>query len=137
MTRTLRTVSRQLVESHGWQSGTDLEDRVAWQLHRWNVRPHGVKSTPRGFSTARPLDVHQQYPVGNYRLDFAWPDVKAALEADGGWHRTPDVAVRDATRDVWLRDQGWLVFRVHDNPETLPEQLVRVVVVVRSLYQHY
>jgi hypothetical protein len=44
-----------------------------------------------------------------YRLDFAWPQPRVALEYDGRdahEHR----ALRDATRDADLRSRGWLVF---------------------------
>jgi very-short-patch-repair endonuclease len=117
------TVDRALagvVEAGGWRPGTTFENRVARRLSRWN---HG------------PDQVAQQHKVGRYRLDFAWLDVKIALEADGWHHRSPYGAARDAERDAYLRSQGWLVFRVDDcgDDVDLQQQLSRVCRVVKAL----
>jgi len=76
----------------------------------------------------------QQFRVGRFRLDFAWPGLKIALEADGWWHRSPEGAVKDRQRDSWLRSQGWLVFRVDDEhgEGVLAAQVARVARIVRS-----
>jgi very-short-patch-repair endonuclease len=104
----------------GWRPGTTLENRVARRLHLWRWRPDVVA---------------QQYRVGRYRLDFAWPGIKVALEADGWHHRSPEGAAHDVQRDADLRAAGWLVFHVDDRggDEHLQEQLVRVSQVVRLL----
>jgi very-short-patch-repair endonuclease len=96
----LRRINRQIVEDRGWRHGTDIEDRVAIWLSQAGFRPGET--------------VEQQYRVGRYRLDFAFPDVKMGLEVDGWHHRSPEGAARDAERDSWLRSQGWLILRVDD-----------------------
>lgn len=93
---TTRQHMRQIVEAAGLNSGTDLEDRVAYRLHR-----AGLKFT-------------QQHRIGRYRLDFAWPLQRVAIEADGWHHRSPEGAAKDAHRDAWLRSEGWLILRVDD-----------------------
>jgi very-short-patch-repair endonuclease len=103
---------RTVLEQHGLPIGTALENRVTWRLHTWGV-----------------LD-QCQYRVGKYRLDYAWPKAKIALEVDGPHHWRPDVAVKDVARDAYLRSQGRLVFRADDSSDTLEEQLCRVVVVI-------
>jgi len=109
---------KQFIEEAGWRSGTTLENRVALRLHRY------------GFASS---DLKQQFRVGRYRIDFAWPDRKIALEADGPHHLLPAGAEKDARRDRELRLQGWLVLRVNDGTDDeLAEQLVRVARVVRS-----
>jgi very-short-patch-repair endonuclease len=118
-----------LLEEAGWRLGTSLENGVAWQLHRFKFRVAQARDRDS-------LAVHQQYRLGRYRVDFAWPLLKIALEADGWWHRSPDGAAKDAERDAWMRDQDWIVFRVHDNAETLADQLCRVARIVRSLAEH-
>jgi very-short-patch-repair endonuclease len=75
----------------------------------------------------------QQYRVGRYVLDFAWPSKLAAIEADGPHHWRPDVAIKDVQRDAWLRSQGWLVFRVDDSTDTLEQQLLRLVRIIKNL----
>lgn len=119
--RTLDRVTRGVIEADGWRSGSTLENKVAWILGRYRVAPS---------------DVQQQYRVGPYRLDFAWPIQRIALEADGWWHQSPIGAEKDARRDAWLRERGWLIFRVHDNPDDeyiLRGQVADVVAVVRAM----
>jgi very-short-patch-repair endonuclease len=106
--------TRALLEKNGLPVGTSLEDTVTWRLHRWNC-----------------LD-RTQYRVGPYRLDYAWAEIKVALEADGPHHWRPDIAIKDVTRDAYLRARGWLVFRIHNTSGTLEEQMLRVVVVVKN-----
>lgn len=102
---------RQLIIERGWRPGTHLENQVALILSRYTV--------------VRP---EQQYRVGRYRLDFAWPQPCMALEADGWWHRSPEGAAKDRERDSWLRSQGWLIFRADDQhgPMVLAHQIMRV-----------
>lgn len=97
------------IAEHGLPCGTSLENKITFRLHRWGVLGQC------------------QYRVGRYRLDFAWPDRRVAVEADGPHHWRPDVAMKDAVRDSWLRSRGWLVFRVDEMSGNLEEQLVRVV----------
>lgn len=111
---TIVRAQRQLLVDRGLPTGTSLENRVTWLLHRWKA-----------------LD-QTQYRVGKYRLDYAWPSVRIALEADGPFHRSPDNAARDVVRDCYLRSLGWLVFRVDDAGGNLEEQLLRVVLCVRA-----
>jgi very-short-patch-repair endonuclease len=109
----------ELLAAQGWRTGTSLENRVAFLLGRFKLGPD---------KTA------QQHRVGRYRLDFAWPSLQICLEADGGWHRTPGGAAVDAARDAWLRNQGWLVFRVDDTGGSahLGRQVARVARVVHG-----
>jgi very-short-patch-repair endonuclease len=108
-----------LLKREGLPTGTALEDRVTWLLHKWKA----------------PAPEHQ-YPVGRYRIDFAWPAKRLALEVDGPHHWRPDIAVRDVARDAYLRAHGWLVLRIDDTDDTLEDQLLRAVDVVRSVRDH-
>jgi len=54
-----------------------------------------------------------QLPGGRVRLDLAWPELKANVEADGRlWHTSPSDRRRDAARDAQLEAAGWIVVRV-------------------------
>jgi very-short-patch-repair endonuclease len=114
---TSRRYTAAAAEAKGWKPGTSLENQVALQLSRYGFKPDQVA---------------QQHPVEGYRLDFAWPRFKLALEADGWHHRSPEGAARDARRDSMLRAADWLVFRVDDlNPDSLTTQVARVAQAVR------
>jgi very-short-patch-repair endonuclease len=43
------------------------------------------------------------------RVDFAWPEVKVALEYDGLWHSDPGQFAKDRTRLNRLQEAGWRV----------------------------
>lgn len=107
MTTALARHARSACESYGLRTGTHPENVAALRLYQAGHR------------------YEQQHPIGNYRLDFAWPALKVAVEIDGPHHQRPDIAVRDTFRDRWLRDHGWIVFRVNDG-DTLEEQLSHV-----------
>ena len=55
------------------------------------------------------LKFRRQVPLGNYIADFACFDPKVVIECDGGQHADSRY---DATRDEWLRAQGFRVIRV-------------------------
>ncbi len=48
----------------------------------------------------------------HYRLDFAYPHWKLAVEVDGPHHLLPSNAASDHERDARLSTDGWLVLRV-------------------------
>ena len=53
-----------------------------------------------------------QHRVGQYRLDFAWPKYRVAVECDGHrWHSSSKAQARDARRDRRLCADGWTVLR--------------------------
>lgn len=122
MTATITRITRGLVVGKGWTPGSSLEDRVCLILSGLGFKAESLA---------------QQHPVGKYRLDFAAPDVLVAIEADGWYHRSPDVARKDADRDEWLRSQGWLVLRVADEngEDDLKEQLAAATRIVKSKRQ--
>ena len=54
-----------------------------------------------------------EYPVGIYSIDFAWPDLKKAIEIDGEQHeRFDDYRQRDERKDEFLSEIGWRVLRI-------------------------
>jgi very-short-patch-repair endonuclease len=63
------------------------------------------------------VDYYEQYPFGNYVLDFAFiqsrkPFRGVDIETDGEkWHSTPQQRSRDGYRTYKLMKQGWIVER--------------------------
>ncbi len=56
-------------------------------------------------------------PLGEHRLDFAWPELKVALEFDGrakyfDYRPTGDVVFAERRREKALMEQGWTIIRV-------------------------
>lgn len=46
-----------------------------------------------------------------YQIDVAFPDIKLAVEVDGGVHRIPENQAKDKIRTEYLRSHGWTVLR--------------------------
>jgi very-short-patch-repair endonuclease len=68
------------------------------------------------------LGFRRQAPIGRYVADFICFPVRLVVEVDGGVHSLPEVQLRDAKRDTWLKSEGYRVVRfgnerVLDDPE--------------------
>jgi very-short-patch-repair endonuclease len=83
------------------------------------------------------LHIYPQHPVGRYRLDFAIPDKRIAIELDGhDYHKTKYQRTHDAKRDRWLYGQGWHVLRftgteIHQNLDRCIDEICALVGVER------
>ena len=68
-------------------------------------------------------------PNGEYRLDFAYPAVKLAIEVDGyAWHWDPDKVAADHMRRNRLLAQGWRVLiytwvQIRDAPDEIAAEI--------------
>jgi hypothetical protein len=111
----------------GWLDGNPGENQVSRALAKLGVDV--------AFSDASPTDaVRQQLHVGPYTLDYAWPKLRIAMEADGSAHGITPRLRLDRKRDAWLRRHGWLTFRVDVGQQrAVTAQVGRVVSVVRAL----
>jgi very-short-patch-repair endonuclease len=54
----------------------------------------------------------RQFVIGPYIVDFACPEAKLVVEADGGQHAEPGDHDR---RDAFLGDKGWRILRFWNN----------------------
>ena len=106
---TIDRYTSQLADEQGWATRSSAEDRIAVMLHSEGFRPGS--------------GVETQFKIGLYRIDFAFPAARVALEVDGWLHRHPDHVAADKKRDRKLRDWGWDTFRI--NAEA-PEEEIRV-----------
>ena len=89
-----------------------------------------------GLTVSVPTDLRAQWPVTanghNYRLDFAVPDKKIAIEIDGHkFHSSKASRTTDAKRDRDLQIAGWRVFRftgseIYKSPEVAAGELLRI-----------
>ena len=58
------------------------------------------------------------------RPDFAWPDLKVAVEYDGLWHAEPGQFAKDRARLNRLREAGWTVVFVTAADMHRPAELI-------------
>ena len=62
-----------------------------------------------------------------WRVDFAWPDRRVAVEYDGfDWHSSPEALRRDRQKRAALEEIGWRVVSiVSDDVRRQPDVMVR------------
>lgn len=77
------------------------------------------------------LQVYRQRIIGNYIVDFYCPKAKLVIELDGGQHFTEEGLKKDASRDGWIKSQGYTVLRFTDE-----EVLSDIDVVVEKIYEN-
>ena len=73
-------------------------EKVAWRLLR-ALRFNGFKS-------------RRQHAVGQYVVDFCFPQRRLIVELDGSVHAQPSQTRRDASRDALLKRMGCTVMRL-------------------------
>ena len=65
-----------------------------------------------GRTDEEPGPLVPQYRVGRYRLDFAWPELRLAIEIDGFTYHSSSAAFdRDRRRQRKLELDGWRFLR--------------------------
>lgn len=120
------------------------DEGYEWSLHRLRhlaqlylrrERPDGlpaltpIESILLDAMRARSLAPQVQYGIDRYRVDFAFPEYRLAVEADGrAWHD----AARDARRDRHLERLGWRTLRftgseIVRDPDATAEQILSAV----------
>jgi len=85
----------------------------------------------RASSLPRPV---RQHPIGRYRVDFAWPDARVAVECDGFEHHGYRLAwKRDRRRLAEIEAQHWRVVIVTwDDVTSRPDQTVDRIAIACS-----
>jgi very-short-patch-repair endonuclease len=96
--------------------------------HRRRVLRKNQTDTEKAFwSHVRSRQFHgmkflRQYSVGPYILDFYCPEIKTAIELDGGQHNESRGKAYDAVRSEYLQAQGIDVLRFWDHEVLLDIQ---------------
>ena len=77
-----------------------------------------------------PFEKYVHMPVGKYRIDFAIPTLKLAIECDG-WPQVRD----HSKRDVTLSRDGWTILRFLevDLKEGLPDVRETIMKAIKNL----
>lgn len=58
------------------------------------------------------ITFYEEYHIGKWFLDFAWPERKIGLEIDGKQHEWPDRRRMDAEKDAYCTSLGWKILRL-------------------------
>lgn len=108
MTSTLDQCVIQAAQERGWPRMNAGESSVALAL------------STLGFT---PEDVEIQFALGRYRIDFAFPLWRIALEADGWVHSAKSMVASDRKRDEMLSAWGWRIVRINTENGISVEEL--------------
>ena len=74
--------------------------------------PTSIEITMAKELKAQGIDFEQEYPIDGFRIDFALPEIKLAVECDGDyWHSLPGIKEKDKRRDKVLSKLGWTTLR--------------------------
>jgi len=84
------------------------------------------------------LEPIPQFCVNGYFVDFAFPDIQMAVEADGAFHQDAAHKAYDRKRDWILRNAGWTINRfrgttIHHKAEDCAHVVRREVKARRDL----
>ena len=60
----------------------------------------------------RDIEAIQEYPIGIFYADFAWPLKKKMIEIDGKAHLKKRYTERDKFKDRFVKEEGWKVMRI-------------------------
>lgn len=69
--------------------------------------------TERGY--ADKFLIQREFSVFPYFIDFAFVDLKIAIEIDGSQHLLPERKKKDELKDALLHSQGWRVIRIAES----------------------
>jgi len=78
---------------------TAAEARLWQALRRLEPKPH----------------FRRQAPIGAYVADFVCHRARLVVEVDGGVHRLPEAAARDADREAWFASRGYRTLRISND----------------------
>lgn len=95
------------------------------------MRPSSIEALLITELDRREIEYLVQYPLCGFVLDFAFPNHKLAVEADGVyWHNLENVKEKDARKDRALSDCGWTIlhfgeWEIQESPTRCIDQIVQ------------
>jgi len=108
----------------------------AYAIRHLTKEPTNIEQALIDELTARGIRFEFQYPVQSYTLDFAFPDVRLCVEADGVyWHSLSNVQEKDERKDKDLQASGWTVLHITEAQinESVSDCVNRIEHVLTSL----
>lgn len=100
---------------------SDLDKSERWRYRRKKLRARDLRREMNETELLLwevikddQLGVHfrPQQVINRWTVDFYCAQLKLIVEVDGSIHLKESIQVRDEIRDKWLKDAGYLVFRI-------------------------
>ena len=86
-------------------------DQVPYRLYHSSNESWPESVIRKSLISENIADWTQEYAMGIYSVDFAFPNKKLAIEIDGSTHLIDSVKRKDKIRDEYLSEQGWKTIR--------------------------
>jgi very-short-patch-repair endonuclease len=88
-------------------------DKVPYKLNHYSKGRSYAEEYWKVILDTHNLSYDEQYQIGPYQLDFAFPKIKIDLEIDGDQHYLDKRVIEsDQRRNKYLEELGWTVIRV-------------------------
>lgn len=73
------------------------------------------------------IPFEREYSMGKYFIDFAIIQKKIAIEIDGQQHNIPERIKTDKEKDLFIKSQGWEIFRIKFPGENIRERIDQII----------
>lgn len=88
-------------------------DQVPYKLNHYSKGRSYAEEYWKVVLDSNNIVYEEQYQIGTYQLDFAFPELKIDLEIDGDQHHLDKRIVEsDKRRNLYLEELGWTIIRV-------------------------
>lgn len=127
------------IDEDAWKCVTDLSnDNLEWYKSMLEKCQSPIEQQMMAsfISHGMASAIHQQVPIGTYRVDFTLMSAGAfiVVECDGHeFHeKTKEQVERDNKRDRYLQQEGWRVFRfsgseIHNDADKCVDEVLNAV----------
>ena len=86
-------------------------EQTAWRLKNMSYPEKCFKEILTEMEFDKKFLIIREYPVFPYYIDYAFIDIKIAVEIDGSQHLEPERQKQDKLKDKLLVDNGWRIIR--------------------------
>lgn len=90
---------------------TEHPDKVPYKLNHSSKMSYPEKIFKNALESANIIGWIYNYQNGIYSYDFAFPELKIDVEIDGSTHTQEKVKKIDERRDLFSKENGWIVVR--------------------------
>lgn len=90
-------------------------EQTAWRMKNQSYPEKMFEKFLKEKGYADKYLIQREYSVFPYFIDFAFVDLKIAIEIDGSQHLLEERKEKDRQKDNLLQEQGWKVIRIAEN----------------------
>lgn len=89
-------------------------EKTAWRQSNFSYPEQQFFKFLEEKEYTKKFNIQREFSVFPYYIDFAFVDIKLAIEIDGSQHLLEDRKQRDMKKDKILKENGWKVIRISE-----------------------